>query len=495
MQSLNLIYMQPLNSFRHLLIAGVFIFTLLMSCKKNESNTTQNNSPLITDSGTPIGDVATTSIGSGGGSVQSADGNLTVTIPANALSSNTTISIQPITNEAPLGLNIGYRLLPEGTTFSKPIRLTFHYNDQLLDGTPDDFLWIVTQSANRSWNAMLKSAVDKNAKTVSVQTTHFSDWALGRFIDLSLNPASAIVQKGQSIQLRLFGFVKDQAIPDDEELAPLIPITSDDDGLTPLTPIPPIESRYVSFKIKQWTLNAVAAPVSNSNGSLNATGNGATYTAPNQKPPVNPVAVTVEVETSNKEGSKSKFYLISNITVVTDYYVLVKIDGNPYEYTQYGFTETTPKDPNNYSLVLCGLTDGKFTLLASIISPTNGAKNVFELTFDNPSKSTHALIGSNKGGNDVLNFVPLQGASPSYELDYTQRVSGSGTKCDRTSLCGSASVTLTTFGGPKTVAGTYSEVLGHFSGTVYMDKPEYDDHCQSSDKHVIEGEFWVMMSN
>src|ERR1035437_6260831 len=407
--------MKTFNSFLQKIVIVMLFAFLIQSCKKGDSPAPQSNTPLTTEQGTPTGEASTTSIGPAGGTLQSADGNLLVTIPANALSSITTISIQPVTGEAPLGVGFGYRLKPEGTTFAKPIQLTFHYDQTLLKESLPDFLWIVTQAADGSWNAMLKSIVDTSAKTVTITSTHFSDWALGRFIDFTLNPVSTAIKKSQSVKLSLTGFSHDKAIEGDE-LTPLIPITGQGDDLTPLTPI---QSQLVDFRVKQWTLNGIVAPVSNSNGSLTASGINATYTAPNQKPTINTVAVSVEVEASNKAGTKTKFLITSNITVETDYYLSLKIDGKPIEYTQYGFTTTTPPDPNNFSMVTCGLTTGRFEIVASYISPSSSPKNTLDLAFDNASVSTYSLIASNCSGNDVLEFIP--DLTTSYNINYTIR--------------------------------------------------------------------------
>jgi hypothetical protein len=485
--------MKTQNTFLKQITVFFFLSFMMISCDKSSTPEPQGNNPVITSVGTPSGELNSTSIGASGGTISSTDGNLTVIIPTGALTSAAEISIQPISNEAPLGLGSGYRLEPEGKIFNKPVQLVFHYTEQLLNETPANFLWIVSQAADGSWNAMLKSVVNTDSKTVTIETTHFSDWALGKFIELSLNPPLKTVQKGKTVQLELDGFSRDKEIQDDDELAPLVPITGDIDGLTPLTPIPPVESRLMSFKIKKWTLNGTAAPVTTVNGSLSASGNSATYTAPNEKPSVNPEAVSVEVETIDKAGAKSKFVLTSNITVITDYNVSLKIDGKSYEYIQYGFTTSTPPDPENFSMVLGSLADGRFELLASIVSTKDGGKDVLELSFDNPSLTTRSLIGSNYKGNDVLTFEPLQGNS-SYELDYTKRTPGSDNSCDRTYLCGNASVTLTTYP-VSNKTGYFSEVGGYFSGTIYEDKSGYDNNCISSDAHTIEGEFLVMVSN
>ena len=480
--------METSLSFRKIFIVGIGLFSLTISCKKNDSAAPQSNNPIITEKGTPSGEIASASIGTSGGSVQSADGNLTLTVPAGALSSNVALSIQPITNNAPLGLGFGYRLLPEGTTFAIPIQLIFHYDQSLLKKSLPEFLWIVTQASNGSWNAMLKSMVDTSAKTVTINSTHFSDWALGRFIDFTLNPVATAIKKGQSVKLSLTGFSRDKTI-EDEELAPLIPITGEGDDLTPLTPIPPVESRLVDFKIKQWTMNGTAAPVSNGNGSLTASGKGATYTAPNQKPTANPVAVSVEVETSNKEGAKAKFIITSNITVETDYYLSLKIDGKPIEYTQYGFTTTTPPDPNNFSTVSCGLIDGQFEIVASYIG-SGSPKNTLDLVFDNATVSTHSLIASNCDGKDALEFIPDLGTS--YNMDYTTRGLNSDNTCNRQYLCSSVSITLLTLTDSNPLFPYFAEVRGSFSGKIYEDKSDFDNQCKSSEMHTIEGEFWLM---
>jgi hypothetical protein len=484
----NLNTMKTLSRSSYISFSVIFIFLLTISCKKSDSTSVpRENGPVITGVGTNAGTPSDTLIGPAGGTLHSADGKLTVTVPANALPSVTTISIQPITNMAPQGLGSGYRLMPEGTTFAKAVTLTFHYDNDLLHGSLEDFLWIVTQVGNGSWNAMLKSALDKNARTVTVTTTHFSDWMLGKFIDLTLTPAAANVQRGQSVALRVGGFSRDKALADDAELAPLIFLAGAGDDLTPLTPVPPVESRLMDFKIKQWTMNGSPAPVSNSNGSLTASGNSATYTAPAQVPAINPAAVTVQLQASNKEGGQFNFLVTSNITVIQDdLYVKVKIDGQPYQYTQYGFNQATPPDPDNFTQVICGLTGDKLEIMASFLSTTGPVKNNFILNFTNPMETTKTLVGSNKNGDDDLSFMLMPGTS--YELNYEQRILNQGT-CERVSLCGSATATLLSYSASNPL------VTGYFSGTIYEDKPTFFDNCTTPISHTIEGEFRVMRGN
>jgi len=461
------------------LLAIIFVFSVfLISCKKSDSpSVPEDNDPVITDIGTPTGAPSDTTIGPSGGTLHSADGRLTVTIPADALSSAATISIQPVTNNAPLGLGSGYRLLPEGITFAKPVELTFHYDEQLLQQSPEDFLWIVTQAGDRSWNAILKSVLDKNAKTVTVTTTHFSDWSLGRFMDFSLNPSSSTVQVGQSVQLGVSGFVREK---DPQELVPLTFTTVTDDGLDILTPLPSfsIENRLKSFRIKQWTMNGVAAPVSNSHGSLNASGNRATYTAPDQVPANNPVAVSVQLEAKNEGGSSATFLLVSNIRVVDNgFYLLVKIDGQEFKYLQ--------SDSSFKTRIYCFVDDDHFQIIAEMETATS-TKNIFTLAFSNPSVTTRILNGPT-GANENLSFTPFPELG-GYTLNYEQRTLKADSSCAREDRYGSATATLTEYSGPGSIA------RGSFTGTLNEDNTQLNAQCKMPIAHSIEGEFWLMVT-
>lgn len=476
------------------LVTSILVAVFFSRCSSDsDAPTPQRTDPIVTPVGEPAGGAVHTTIGQDGGVVASADGRLTVTIPAGALTTATDISIQPLSNEAPLGMGLGYRLGPEGTTFAKPVTLAFAYDDALLNGVPEDFLWIVTQAENGTWNAMLKSAVDPADHAVSVETTHFSDWAMGKFLDLALMPSSATLMKGQSLDLKVFGFVRDQPDEVDEDgleiLAPLVPIVDDGlDYLAPLTPIPPVESRFMEFRVKGWTLNGVAAPTSGANGKLSASNMHATYTAPTQKPSVNPVAVTVELEGSNKEAKKTKFLLTSNIKIIeSDYYLLVTIDGTTYEYYQYGFNGSVPTDPNDVRIVNCGMDDDGVMALGGTYSTGSTLANSFVLAVEAPRVTTRSLVCHYEGGNDAVAWGQSE-QSLGWSMDYTERTQ-KGDHCDSEMKCGNISLTITKYDTKD------KETVGHFSGTIYADKESYDDECKTADEHTISGEFRLIVVN
>lgn len=456
------------------------IVSLLLSCGDDNEATPGDGKPVVTDKGTASGDAASATIGTAGGSLQSADGVLTVIVPAGALTTSTTLTIQPISNEAPLGQGGGYRLGPEGTTFAKPIQLKFAYDEQSLNGTLEDFLWIVTQANDGSWNGVLNSVVDKTTNTITVETSHFSDWAMGRFMELTLNPSSATLKKGETLALRVNGFQipEDQA---DDYLAPLTLVKDQPmEDLTPITPIKPAEERLLQFRIVKWTLNGTTAPTSGSNGSLSADKSTATYKAPNARPSRNPVAVTVELEASTHQGTKFKYLLTSNISIVeSDLYILLNVDGQEYEYYQYGFNGTTPPDENNISIANSYISDTKLVLGGSMIINNSESKNTFALSIERPGVKGFKLGCANEGSLDDVSFTP--DLPPQWSNSYTQRT-WKKDFCDYQYLCSDFFVLIKDFDDNHIMTG-------EFFGSVYEDKASNEDNCINPDKHSVSGEF------
>ena len=470
--------MKTSASLSFLTVSICTMFLVLAGCQDNGPGDIPSGDPVITEIGTPVGESRSATIDQNGGALVSADAKISLDIPAGALSGATEITIQPVTGEAPLGLGQGYRLLPHGLTFAKPVRLKFWYDSQLLNNTPEDFLWIVTQAADGSWKALLKSAPDADSQSVTGDISHFSDWALARFVDLTITPVSPTVKKGESVKLELTGFLRDQP-SDDEELVPLAPITSDGDVLTPLTPIPPVESRIMQFKVKQWSMNGSPAPVSNENGSLSAQTGSATYKAPNGIPNTNPVAVSAGLETTNKEGRKSSYELVSNIRVGEDLNLTLIVDGKTYTYYQYGIDGMTPSDdPENPGTVRCIFEDGDLVIYAG-----DDLHTTFVGGIESPSSGTRIFDCKTYRDNMVFTFDDAN-----YFNTYYKRTRGTDGGCSIIYSCGEMSFTLTDF-----VSTFGSIVTGSFSGTLYEDKLGFDESCTTSEGHSIQGKFTLMI--
>src|SRR5450759_2420723 len=160
-----------------------------------------NPSPTATAVGVPNGSATSATIGAAGGSVSTPDGKIALTIPAGALASNTVISIQPLTNMAHGKIGAAYRLTPDGQTFLKPVTLTFTYTDEDLLGTAAEFLGAAFQTAAGYWQWAGAATVDTTAKTVSVSSSHFSDWSNVK--GLQIRPPKKTVKVSGSVGLQV----------------------------------------------------------------------------------------------------------------------------------------------------------------------------------------------------------------------------------------------------------------------------------------------------
>lgn len=150
--------------------------------------------------GEPTGAAVTKTIGPAGGSLDPGDGIVRLSFPAGALTQDTAISIQPITDTAPGGRR-AYRLSPSGLTFAQPFQITFSFTDADLIGSSPGALGIGFQDEQGFWHALRDTVRDDAAKTVSASSTHFSDWSY--FVGWRLQPSAALVPPGFRLQLKV----------------------------------------------------------------------------------------------------------------------------------------------------------------------------------------------------------------------------------------------------------------------------------------------------
>lgn len=474
----------------------IFILSLTFSCKKDElpdpepPDTTvpppSEPTLYVSQPGTPTGSATSASIGTAGGSLSTPDGAITLTFPAGALNAETEISITPITNNAPQGIaSAAFRLQPEGLIFNAPVEVEFNYENFDLAGSPEEFLWINTQAADGSWEAAIRSVVDTDNNTVTVGVPHFSDWALGRFINMEISPASATLAKGQSIRLFTTGFRNQGDDADDDDLAPLYPIEIDEDEPTPLVPQAPAGTNYSTFTITGWALNGVTAPVSGSNGNLSPDNFQAVYQAPQQVPSPNPVAISLSLQASNTLGGVNNFMLVSNITILdAEYYLTVNAGGlDETYYPWYADPDSTADDP----FVNCMNTAGWMSIWAYIYDEnTDVSTQWLMLEFEGLNEGYYVLSSGGTSCNDgpeVVNYV-LNTNDPFSGYDTEKKVrSGTASNCNESIECSDFGLTITSFD-PNTKV-----IEGYFSGTLNADSPEAVDNCQSETDLPISGTF------
>jgi len=301
---------------------------------------------------TEVGEVqgaeASAEIGPEGGTLTSNDGRLTLTIPAGAFDAVRQVSIVPISNKAHGAKGPAYRLSPEGLNTPVPMTLTFEVDATSLRGTALPLMTIATQDANRRWHAYLSPVRDIAASTISVQTHHFSDWAL--ITGVQLQPTSAVVAVKQSLDLFVIKCptVED---PDSDDTAWMG--SCDPDVLLP-------------GQASNWAVNGEAGGSSISGtivpGKTSSLEDApwATFYAPAAVPSVNPVAVSVDYREHTPDAPHLK--LVSNVTIVPkpDCSWLHSVQTLYYEMEmQYSFSGAGPRGMltlDQYGLILGEMT-------------------------------------------------------------------------------------------------------------------------------------------
>lgn len=177
--------------------------------------------PFKTEKGSPLSPAVTKMIGASGGTLTSNDGKLSITVPAGAVTANTNFSIQPITLTIPSSEgDTAYRLLPEGTAFSKPVTITYHYNAADTKGTTADLLFGTYQTSDGHW-ASVPSALNKNNNTITLTSQHFSDWAVISMLKLKVE--KPLLTSLEETDIEIFGIV-----PADDDDVLLAPLSQDD---------------------------------------------------------------------------------------------------------------------------------------------------------------------------------------------------------------------------------------------------------------------------
>jgi hypothetical protein len=271
-----------------------------------------------TEIGKPLGASTTKTIGPAGGTLATPDGKLTLTFPAGAVAKETPITVQPVENTALNGVGTGYEFGPDGTRFAKPVTFTYRYTDDELAGTTPEALGIAFQNSDRVWMLAHRATVDRAARTITTQVTHFSWWSL--VTQFRMDPEEGTLFVGQTLELKLMHLAPFARF-DDAKPGTL------DELLAPLTD--QVASRT---QIKSVTLNG--QDIAQVNGQMGPDGmllfaDGPkaqlVYQAPHDKLPVrNPVAIGVTLQ----HGGKAQLMLVSNLTVKgqNNFY----LDGQPF---------------------------------------------------------------------------------------------------------------------------------------------------------------------
>ncbi|HTB89920.1 MAG TPA: hypothetical protein VK743_18280 [Steroidobacteraceae bacterium] len=280
--------------------------------------------------GDPQGTATTQMIDVTGGSVTSADGRITLNIPAGALGTATTISIQPITNTIPNGIGLGYSLQPEGTTFAAPVSLTFRLSTT--EALALDSTFVATQHADGLWYSQPNQQRDGSAQTVGVSTTHFSDWTIAE--TLALDPAKARVKTSDGTNFTAHILLVQD---DDDELAQ----PGTEEIAVPQETV--LDNQLNGSKI--WSVNGIVE----GNSQFGEVRSPGSYTAPVNEPTPNTVVVTLTMQFGKAKviaPAEATIYAQELWTGTTD---ITQIDGTQIH---ADVTFMNKPDPSNSVTVL-----------------------------------------------------------------------------------------------------------------------------------------------
>jgi hypothetical protein len=319
---------------------NVYCLLVLLSfqaCKKPAQSDIQTiPEPYVRPIGTPIQGkvVKRLNIGPEGGSLISADGVLTLQVPAGAIEHDQVFEIQEITSTLEGNNYPTYKLSPEWVKFVKPVQIHFNYQNADLRGSSADMLAPAYQDEKGIYHAPKQFINDKANKKIVVNTTHFSSWTI--YDNYRLEGPTEVGTEG-NIRIKLMTY-------------PQIPDLTGDDSLQPWDEAKVISQfGYVDEKLKsaEWKITG--------EGGITPEGLKCLYTAPFDLPSTNPVLVSVSMvgKFESNGPSTAKYTLLYPVTIVSDVFFTATIDGVKHNVTSPAFV----KFPGSFTLT--GLVDGR----------------------------------------------------------------------------------------------------------------------------------------
>lgn len=287
----------------HTALAALATAFVMTACGGGGSGGSDAALPEATAIGQPIAEATSAVIGSAGGTLHSADGSVSIEVPAGAFSRDETITLQEISHQNHGAPGRAWRLGPATLTPALPITLRLHYDDIDLQGTDATELRLAYQDAQRRWIVPAAPALDTASRTLTLSTRRVGDWS--RFAKLSLSPSAATVKVGQQLALKVLrcevvGFEAGAE-------------GSDPQLVKDCQPDPQVKThgpRVNGIAGGNATVGTAVWPDPQRAEYL--------YTAPASVPSPRTVALSVETLLSASPGSPASTFLVSNITIEGD---------------------------------------------------------------------------------------------------------------------------------------------------------------------------------
>ena len=219
------------------ILTPLLLFALLSANAQTDTTEVQTDSvevqmvtlPDSTAIGAPDGKLVSKEIGPAGGKIVSDDGRVELNFPEDALSANTTISIQPIVNLIPNGNGKAYQFEPSGLQFKKPVQIIFHYTDDEAETCPPELKFMALQDHRGKWKYMGYTDWDSANKSLKGSISHFS--ALVDANELELDQVETSLKVRETLNLFLIIVTPPvEGAPAEDEFLSFPPTAPDNPG-------------------------------------------------------------------------------------------------------------------------------------------------------------------------------------------------------------------------------------------------------------------------
>lgn len=150
----------------------------------------------------PAGHAADQIVGAAGGVVMADYGRIRIDVPAGAFAADTRVTVQRAAPRPAGGVGASYRI-EAAAALQRPATITLAYDDRDMRGTSPSLAKLAYADAAGAWHLMTKSTVDPVKKTVQVEASHFSTWAVA--VGYKLEPGFAAVRVGGTATLAVVG--------------------------------------------------------------------------------------------------------------------------------------------------------------------------------------------------------------------------------------------------------------------------------------------------
>jgi PKD repeat protein len=168
--------------------AGIYTVSLKLTDSRGNSDTETKTGYIVVGNA-----IAPDGVSPQGGTIQTADGQIATTFPADAVTGDTTVVIEQVSPsavaKAPSGFKMGHTCFTieaadaSGkaiSAFSRLVTITVKYSEEDMAaarGDPANLVLAYFNEATGKWD-ILDTTLNRTDQSLSVTTTHFSTWAI-----------------------------------------------------------------------------------------------------------------------------------------------------------------------------------------------------------------------------------------------------------------------------------------------------------------------------